>query len=146
VRARLLVLVVAAALLAAGCLTGDTEGTDDAEAIDANADQQATPEDTSSNASKQPDRLDHPPSWIPGEYWTIRVTSTLLDEPVQWTRVVAGYTQDSYLVGQPAANASIPGLLLHVPGLGEVGQANLSYSVHGSTFTPLPFPLEDGKT
>lgn len=141
------VLLVLAGLLliaGAGCLDGSSEDAEPAssESIEDSRQRQ----DLDQTAREDPGPLERPPTWLPGEYWTVRVDSTLMDEPVEWTRVVAGYTSEAYLVGQPADNASTAGLLLHVPGLGEVSQANLSYSIHGATFTPLMFPLEDGRT
>lgn len=143
-----LAVALAGLVLSAGCL-GPDPSTSDADGAEPTATPDQTPSRDASEANASgntgPSPLDTPPAWLPGESWTVRVTSTLLDEPVTWTRVVADFTPDGYLVGQPADDASTPGLLLHVPGLGRVSSGNLSYSVHGSTFTPVQFPLEDGR-
>lgn len=131
-------------LLAAGCLSGSS-GEDpgaSAEPTATASDEEATRMDEAPEVGP----LHNPPGWLPGEHWTVEVSSTLLDEPLTWQRVVGGYTQDAYLVGQPAEQAAPGPLLMHIPGMGRVGQTNLSYTVHGTTFTPLQFPLEEGKS
>lgn len=133
-------------LLTAGCLSLSEDDAGPSEVEPTATPNEADPEADDTAQTDEPGPLERRPSWIPGEWWTVEVTSTLTDEPIEWKRVVAGFTEDAYLVGQPAEQAAPAPLLLHVPGMGEVDQTNLSYTVHGDTFTPLRFPLEDGKT
>jgi hypothetical protein len=138
-------VIVGLLLVSAGCLTGADETAEEPEdgSLDARADPNTETDATS--RAPEPGPLEAPPSWIPGEYWTIEIDSTLLEEPITWTRVVAGYGSDAYLLGQPADQATPAGLLLHVPGLGAVDQDTLSYGVHGDAFQPTAFPLEEGQ-
>jgi hypothetical protein len=144
VRARTLALLLVLTL-AAGCLgladdDPATSSTDTDTPTDANEDDQAPA------ASDDAGPFQREPAWLPGEHWTAKVDSRLLDEPLTWTRVVAGFSPQGYLVGQPAEEARPGPLLLHIPGMGLVQEANLSYQVHGDAFQPVSFPLEEGKT
>lgn len=138
------IAVLALLVLAAGCLTGSSG--EDETAPDEPASDEATQQVADDDLTEEIGPLERKPGWLPGEHWTVEVSSTLLDEPITWKRVVGGYTADGYLVGQPAEQAQPGPLLLHVPGIGHVSDTNLSYTVHGATFTPLDFPLEEGKT
>jgi hypothetical protein len=149
VRRLALGLVLALLLtLLAGCLTGDEDlagaQSEDSEIYTPEPDEDATQEPSPSSGSEDP--LESTPRWQIGEHWTVRVTSTLLDGPVTYDRVVAGLSGQGYVVGQPADARSTAGLLLHVPGLGRVGFENLSYNVHGTTFAPVKFPLTEDRS
>lgn len=141
-----LALLLAALLLGAGCLTGASPDSTSPAPSDTDRDTDEVDPASDADEGSTTDGVQDPPSWIPGEYWTVEVDSTLLEEPVRWTRIVGGLTTEHYLIGQPAGEASPAALLLHVPGMGEVSFQNLSYDIHGETFTPVQFPLEDGTT
>lgn len=141
---RLASVALVLALLTGGCLTGTSGNASDEPSSERSEPTSPAPNPDETNASIQNGPLSSAPGWLPGEYWTVRLESTLFEEPVTWTRVVAGFTSDGYLVGQPADDFSLPGLLFHVPGLGGVTPSNLSYSVHGANFQPVEFPLDEG--
>lgn len=136
--ASLLVLVLAAAL--AGCL-GATD---------------APPEPASGGAAGRGEAgqdatasLAEPPTWKPGDWWKVKFTNpapAAEGATYTTTRVVAGTHDGSYLVGMPPSGFSDKMLIWHMPGFGNVDQANLGFLVHGEGFKPLEFPLEEGKT
>ncbi|MFO1534353.1 MAG: hypothetical protein ABR586_01675 [Thermoplasmatota archaeon] len=83
------------------------------------------------------------PQWRLGEWWTYKVVDHFTEEAHTVTRVVAGTDGPSYLVGFPIDGFSNDILVLHIPGYGDVAQANLSFEVHDVVFSPLRFPLTD---
>lgn len=124
----LAVLVLAAPVLA-GCL---------------GAQDRSVQPDTAETGPRTP--LAEPPTWEVGDWWTLRLDRPLWDEPLTVTRVVAAVEGDTYVMGVPADEWDARLAFVHVPGLGEVNQGNLSYDMHDRDFRPVDFPLTDGKT
>ncbi|MBI4394177.1 MAG: hypothetical protein HY556_10365 [Euryarchaeota archaeon] len=133
------------AMLLAGCATPtgpsdvattsfdvDTQGTDESrpEAPD-------VPDEVPSTAS--------PPVFRVGDWWRIRVTD-VFGGRYETTRVVAAVMDSHYMVGSPEKEFSDELLVLHLPGLGEVSQSDLSFDMHDAPFHPLKFPLTLGDT
>lgn len=146
-------VLLALALISAGCLSGADEA--ETEPTSTNATTGTSPRSNATSADDGDARaadpssartLDAPPGWRIGEWWEIELSSPLLDEgTITWTRVVAGTEGSDYLVGQPKDTWKPSGILFHVPGLGEVGQDDLGYEAHDARFVPTEFPLTDGK-
>jgi len=86
------------------------------------------------------------PEWRLGEWWEYKVTDNFRDAEITIKRVVAGTFGTSYLVGFPLEAFSNDALVLHVPGYGDIDQADLSFEVHDVDMQILTFPLEAGKT
>ncbi len=86
------------------------------------------------------------PEWRLGEWWTYTMTDGFTDTTYEFTRVVAGADRNAgnYLVGFPADAFRNDVMLFHVPGFGDIRQADLAYETHDAYFQPLRFPLEDG--
>lgn len=86
------------------------------------------------------------PQWRLGEWWTYSMTDGFTDTTYEFTRVVAGEDRNAgnYLVGFPVDTFSNDVMLFHIPGFGDIRQADLAYETHDSYFQPLQFPLEDG--
>ena len=149
-------LLIGLLILTAGCL-GATEGdeattpTSDAPGTAGQQDEprqgaEGGEQGASATGSAGGPTADLPPAWILGEWWEIELTSPLLPgETITWTRVMAGFEGSDYLVGQPKETWEPFALLFHLPGLGEISQADLSYEVHDARFHPLQFPLQDGQ-
>lgn len=148
---RWLLPLLGALLLTAGCLgaTDQTTPSENASTTDASSssgDAQADAGTDEDDAPKEEAGLDAAPNWRPGEWWTVRIYSSLLDEDVEVTRVVTGTEGEDYLVGMPKDGWDKRALVLHVPGFGEVRQSDLSFEAHDVRFVPLDFPLTPGKT
>jgi hypothetical protein len=75
-----------------------------------------------------------------------KVTDRFRGDSFTIRRVVAGSFGPHYLVGFPADAFSDAALVLHVPGYGDVDQADLSFEVHDADMQLLSFPLEAGRT
>lgn len=90
--------------------------------------------------------LDAVPQWRLGEWWTYTMTDGFTGQTYEFTRVVAGEDRaaGNYLVGFPVEEFSNDVMLFHVPGYGDITQANLAYETHDSYFQPLSFPLAVG--
>jgi len=86
------------------------------------------------------------PKWRLGEWWDYTLTDHLVGKTQHIRRVVAGSFGGDYLVGFPVDAFSNDALVLHVPGYGDVSQADLSFEVHDVPFQPLSFPLVAGKS
>jgi hypothetical protein len=84
------------------------------------------------------------PRWRLGEWWTYRIRDQFTGNTFEVTRIVAGTMGQDYLVGFPVDAFSNDALVLHLPGVGDVAQADLSFEVHDARFHPLRFPLEAG--
>ena len=86
------------------------------------------------------------PEWRLGEWWTYTMTDGFTGSTYEFTRVVAGEDRaaGNYLVGFPVESFSNDVMLFHVPGFGDITQANLAYETHDSYFQPLEFPLVQG--
>ena len=84
------------------------------------------------------------PRWRLGEWWRYRVHDFLTGNEFEVTRVVAGTMGADYLVGFPVESFSNDALVLHLPGVGDVAQADLSFEVHDARFHPFRFPLVAG--
>lgn len=87
------------------------------------------------------------PAWEVGQWWRYEV------DPIDWdgpsreiTLVVAGATADEHLVGYAIEDEGVADAVIstHLPGLGELKRADLSWRVHDVPFTPLKFPLIAG--
>jgi hypothetical protein len=92
--------------------------------------------------------LDEAPQWRLGEWWTYTMTDGFTGRTYDFTRVVAGEDRaaGNYLVGFPIEEFSNDVMLFHVPGFGDITQANLAYETHDYYFKMLDFPLQDGKS
>lgn len=90
--------------------------------------------------------LDEAPQWRLGEWWTYRMTDGFTGGTYEFTRVVAGEDRNAgnYLVGFPVDEFSNDVMLFHIPGFGDIRQADLAYETHDAYFQPLQFPLADG--
>jgi hypothetical protein len=88
------------------------------------------------------------PEWRLGEYWTYTMTDGFTGGTYDFTRVVAGEDRaaGNYLVGFPVEEFSNDVMLFHIPGFGDITQANLAYETHDAYFQPLNFPLDEGKS
>lgn len=145
---RLLALVVALALLTAGCLggtgpagpAGDSSGGDGSEAGG------ATEEDASDPVPEP--TLAAPPAWEAGDWFAYRISEQFTGSTYEVTRVVTGPEPgtDSHLVGMPRDEWSDKALVLHVPGFGQIDRPTLGFEIHDCPFQPLDFPLEDGES
>ncbi|MHB1261530.1 MAG: hypothetical protein ACYC2H_07420 [Thermoplasmatota archaeon] len=91
--------------------------------------------------------LDAAPKWRLGEWWTYTMTDGFTGGTYEFTRVVAGEDRaaGNYLVGFPVEEFSNDVMLFHIPGFGDITQANLAYETHDAYFKPLDFPLTEGK-
>lgn len=87
-----------------------------------------------------------PPQWRLGEWWTYTVVDHFTERTLEATRVVAGTDGPDYLVGFPIDAFSNDVLIFHIPGYGDVRQADLSFEVHDIPFAPLRFPLTEAQT
>ena len=87
------------------------------------------------------------PQWRLGEWWTYTMEDGFTGGSYDFTRVVAGEDRaaGNYLVGFPVEEFSNDVMLFHIPGFGDITQANLAYETHDAYFQPLDFPLEAGK-
>lgn len=86
------------------------------------------------------------PKWRLGEWWDYTITDHFDGTQLQIKRVVAGTFATEYLVGFPVDAFSDNALVLHVPGYGDIDQADLSFEVHDVDFQILSFPLAEGKS
>ncbi len=86
------------------------------------------------------------PTWRLGEWWKYRMTSHFDGQTYDFLRVVAGTEHGNYLVGFPVDQFVNDVMVLHVPGYGDIKRDDLSYDAHDVPYTPLNFPLEEGKT
>jgi hypothetical protein len=90
--------------------------------------------------------LQRAPQWRLGEYWNYHIVDHFTNRTLEATRVVAGTDGPNYLVGFPIEAFSNDVLIFHIPGYGDISQADLSFEVHDVTFAPLKFPLTDTQT
>lgn len=84
------------------------------------------------------------PQWRLGEYWVIETQDHFTGNTFRATRVVAGTDGGNYLVGFPVGDFSNDMLIFHIPGVGDISRADLSFEVHDVRYTPLRFPLVQG--
>lgn len=96
-------------------------------------------------AGLAPRTLDAPPQLAVGEWWNIEATDVFDGATYVATRVVAAIDGDTYLVGMPADDFVNALMVLHLPGFGEVGRADLSFEIHDQLYEPVKFPLAVGK-
>ncbi len=89
--------------------------------------------------------LETVPHWRLGEWWEYTVTDHFAGKSIQIKRVVAGTFGSQYLVGFPIDAFSNDALVLHVPGYGDIDQADLSFETHDVDTQMLSFPLTVGK-
>ncbi len=85
------------------------------------------------------------PQWRLGEWWEYKVTDHFAGKQITIKRVVAGTFGTQYLVGFPIDAFSNDALVMHVPGYGDIDQADLSFETHDVDFKMLDFPLTVGK-
>lgn len=151
---RALFVLVAAALVAAGCVNGpDTDaGTvDSASARNVTIDQNR-PEPTFADialVSALPDAtatLDTVPRWVAGEWWKYHFLSPLTGEEVEFIKVVAAVEGDVYVIGMPHEGWYKEAVIYHTPCFGDIRIADLGCDAHNLPFVPLKFPLTDGAT
>jgi hypothetical protein len=90
--------------------------------------------------------LKEAPKWRLGEWWTYKIVDHFTERTLETTRVVAGTDGPNYLVGFPIDAFSNDVLIFHIPGFGDVSQADLSFEVHDVVFAPLKFPLTEAHT
>lgn len=142
-------LILALALLTVpGCLAV-TEEDGDVDAAPVEPAQQAKPnndEEAPEEGALETSGLHAPPQWEIGDWWTVEVSTPLIEDTVTVTRVVTGTEAGDYLVGMPKDAWDERGLILHVPGLGGVRQEDLSFEVHDARFQPVQFPLTNETT
>ncbi len=141
-------LLLAACMLTAGCL-----GTSDEDpAIRDDADEGPSPEGTRLGSqsdlplARENTSLAETPAWALGEWWTYEMQATEYASEGTFTLVVAGDTDDHYLVGIPAGQEDVHGVIFHAPGIGKVAREDLVYDAHDEPFQLLDFPLEEGKS
>ncbi|MFA5944621.1 MAG: hypothetical protein WC876_09170 [Candidatus Thermoplasmatota archaeon] len=93
-----------------------------------------------------PASLSSPPAWHVGDWWDYHVTDHVAGIEYAVRLAVAGIEGDHYRIGSPAGQFNPA--LLHVPGpgVGLVGQANLSYRFMGEEFKVIQFPLAQDAT
>ncbi len=89
-------------------------------------------------------RLDAPPQWVQGEWWTVEATSAFDGQQYSIKRIVVGKEGPDYLVGMPIDAFDDEIMVLHHPGMGLVQADTLGYETHDFMFEPLQFPLEEG--
>lgn len=90
--------------------------------------------------------LEEPPDWRLGQWWTFALTEHFTGATHEVTLVVAGAESDWFLTGMPEDDFKHDIMVLHVPGVGQVGKADLRWDIHDAIFKPLQFPLQDGDT
>jgi hypothetical protein len=86
--------------------------------------------------------LEAAPEWRLGQWWTVRVTDRFVDEVTESKVVVAGAEPDWFLTGMPRDTFDDGLMVLHVPGIGQVRKADLSWELHDNLFTPIRFPVK----
>lgn len=91
--------------------------------------------------------LNAPPRYATGEWWRVEATDVFTGATREFTVVVAGVNGDHYVLGLPAEHVEqLDDLMgMHLPPLGDVGRADLSFWAH-DRFEPLRFPLREGDT
>ncbi|MEA3191129.1 MAG: hypothetical protein QOD77_1711 [Thermoplasmata archaeon] len=87
-----------------------------------------------------------PPEWRLGEFWEYAITDHFAGNTITTTRVVAGTDGGNYLVGFPLEAFDNDVLIFHMPGYGDVSQADLSFEAHDVVYAPLKFPLTAGES
>lgn len=129
-------------LVAAGCLGSQLE-----EGPGATPNMRGTlPSGPPSQADLADRTLQEPPTLRLGEWWDVRVDSELTGEVYEGRVVVAGMSQERYLVGMPTDAFAHGLLILHLPGIGPVTSDTFGYEAHDVLFEPTDFPLTEGKT
>lgn len=144
---RVEVVLVAMALLLAGCLggSGGAEPTAEPDADGPDPVRSSGPVDSGPTSSAD---LETPPEWYEGKWWKYRIQEDFTGSSYETMRVITGLepATDSYLAGMPQDQWLDKALALHVPGFGRVGRQDLSFEIHDCPFQPVDFPLTDGKT
>ncbi len=87
-----------------------------------------------------------PPDLQVGEWWTVEVDPILVGSTFETTLVVTHREEGRARIGIPAEDFTDHFLVLHVPILGDVDLATLSWRVMWNDFEPLRFPLVEGRT
>lgn len=90
--------------------------------------------------------LEAPPQWRLGQWWTFRMTEHFTGASHEATIVVAGAERDWFLTGMPEDDFKHEIMVLHVPGVGQIGKTDLRWDIHDEYFQPLQFPLREGDT
>ncbi len=90
--------------------------------------------------------LDAAPEWRLGEWWKYRLTDNFTGDTYEFMRIVAGEDRSAgnYLVGFPVDDFKNDIMIFHIPGYGDIRQADLAYETHDAYFQPLQFPLKHG--
>lgn len=144
---RLFIVLLTLAVATAGCLGGGGGGADvDTQSDDGTGgDGGGADGDGNATVNRTP-TLSEAPTWVPGDWWRVKVDAEILGESYTITRVVAGEEGGDYRVGMPVDGFSDPVVLVHLPGVGNIAKSDLSFNVHNELFQPLDFPLTQGKT
>lgn len=88
--------------------------------------------------------LEAPPQWRLGQWWKIRLTEHFTETSKEITVVVAGAERDWFLTGMPEAQFDHHVMVMHMPGVGQIGKSDLRWDVHDEYFQPMKFPLRNG--
>lgn len=83
------------------------------------------------------------PAWSVGMWWTFRIGSTYAAAR-DITIVVVGADDSSYAVAASEERAALESIWWHLPPIGIVSRADLSWEAHDEPMSILRFPLEDG--
>ncbi|HUR61026.1 MAG TPA: hypothetical protein VM286_01510 [Candidatus Thermoplasmatota archaeon] len=147
-RSLLLAPFLCAVLLLAGCATKvDTPSTTTAQKqLDEGVDRLDLPVLPRAAPPAGERTLGKAPQWRLGEYWQYHLVDGFTGTTYEFTRIVAGTDGPNYLVGFPAEAFWNDILVLHIPGFGDVAQADLSFDTHNVNFAPTRFPLTETTT
>lgn len=143
-RAQLMVPVLALVVLMAGCATQvqtPSTATTAVKQLDEGVNKLDVPTLPRDPPGSNERSLDKAPQWRLGEYWQYHLVDGFSGHVYEFTRIVAGTDGPNYLVGFPSDSFWNDILVLHIPGFGDVAQADLSFEVHNVNFAPLKFPL-----
>lgn len=88
--------------------------------------------------------VDAPPELYLGQWWQYRFYHVRTGISSEVTLVVAGYENDTVLIGMPADAFDDAVMVTHVPPIGIVDPRTWGWDVHERHFAPLQFPLREG--
>ncbi len=83
------------------------------------------------------------PEWVVGDWWTFRIGSTYAPAR-DITIVVVGVDDTSYAVAASEERTALESIWWHLPPIGIVSRADLSWEAHDEPMSILRFPLADG--
>ncbi len=145
---RVVVVLVAAVMLLAGCASEPDEMAPEAAEpeIILGDRPDTTYTQVSTGPAVEPDwnaTTAEAPRLVPGEWWRIRYEGAFSDELVEVVRVVAEVDDEGYIFGMPHEGWLKEAISFHSPAFGDVN-FDLSYNTHNELFTPVKFPLVQG--